>query len=97
MIQDVEKMFKTENPALMIIDVQKAIDCFSEHERNNLNAEINIAKLLASWRETEKPIIHVRHSSKFESSPYHASSSTYEFKPESAPLPDELILTKKEN
>jgi nicotinamidase-related amidase len=90
-------MFQTGNPALIIIDVQKAIDCFSGYERSNLNAESNITKLLAHWRETEKPIIHVRHSSKFETSPYHTSSSTYDFKPDAAPHQDERIITKKEN
>lgn len=50
--------------ALLIIDVQKAIDHPSWGKRNNPQAEQNIGRLLAAWRQAEKPIIHVRHISR---------------------------------
>ncbi len=39
-----------ENNALIIIDVQKAFDDKKWGERNNLNAEENISKILTLWR-----------------------------------------------
>jgi nicotinamidase-related amidase len=51
-------------PALMIIDVQNAIDDSSwGHDRNNPQAETRIAMLLARWRERAWPIYHIRHVS----------------------------------
>ncbi|VAW21665.1 Uncharacterized isochorismatase family protein YrdC, partial [hydrothermal vent metagenome] len=51
--------------ALLIIDVQEA---FSErlalgHKRNNPNAEANIARILARFRQFSLPIFHIRHAS----------------------------------
>ena len=86
-----------ESTALVIVNVQKAIDCYSENKRNNLAAEKNIALLLAYWRCHNLPVFHVRHSSKFASSPYHQSSANYEFKFEVSPLESETIITKQEN
>jgi nicotinamidase-related amidase len=47
------------NTALLIIDVQKAIDdpvWSKEGSRNNLDAERNIARLLERWRKCSRPI-----------------------------------------
>lgn len=90
-------MFQTNNPTLVVIDCQLAIDHFSVSDRSNLDAESEISKLLELWRSRGLPIIHIRHSSKSLSSPYHPSKETYEFKPEVYPKPDELIITKSEN
>lgn len=52
-----------ENAALLIIDVQKAIDdpvWSKEGPRNNPEAERNIAQLLAMWRRMARPIFHSR-------------------------------------
>jgi len=49
--------------ALLIIDVQKAIDHPSWGQRNNPDAEKNIAALLKLWRETGRPRYHIRHDS----------------------------------
>jgi nicotinamidase-related amidase len=51
------------NSALLVIDMQKAIDHPSWGRRNNPQAEENISRLLSAWRESEKPIIHIRHVS----------------------------------
>lgn len=87
----------SDNIALLIIDVQKAIDHPSWGRRNNLQAEQNIGRLLAVWRETEKPIIHVRHISRDPASTYRPDQEGCEFKPEVQPIDGEHILTKHTN
>ena len=56
--------------ALIVIDVQKAIDHPSWGARNNPEAEQNIAALLGAWRTSGRPIYHVRHDSREPASYY---------------------------
>ena len=49
--------------ALMVIDVQQGLDDPRIGERNNPGAEERIAELLAAWRATGRPVIHVQHLS----------------------------------
>ncbi|MBB3061719.1 isochorismatase family protein [Microbulbifer rhizosphaerae] len=90
-------MLQTDNPALLVVDVQLAIDHFSPHLRSNPQAEEHIAALLRYWRAQSRPIIHIRHSSRFPESPYHADSPYFAFKPEVAPEAGEVVVTKREN
>ena len=87
-------------PALVIIDVQCAIDHpeWRQHgERNNPEAEGNLARLLAAWRKRKLPIYHVRHDSKFAASPYRPGQHGNDFKAEVKPLPGETIVPKQTN
>ena len=68
-----------------MIDVQQAIDHPSWGERNNPQAEANIAALLAAWRATGRPIYHVRHDSTEPQSHYRPGPAGHEFKPEAMP------------
>lgn len=90
-------MFKSQNPALIIIDVQDAIDCYSGSQRNNTDAEEVMASLLETWRSHGLPVVHVRHSSKFERSPYHCGSAYFSFKSQVMPASNEQVITKREN
>lgn len=82
-------------PALLIIDVQKAIDDPSwGNDRNNPNAEVNIAKLLALWRERSWPIFHVRHVSLEPNSTYRPGQPGAEFKNEVSPRKGERVIEK---
>lgn len=90
-------MLQTNNPALLVIDVQQAIDHFSPHPRSNPRAEERIAALLRHWRAQSQPVIHIRHSSRFPESPYYADSPHFAFKSEVAPEPGEIVVTKQEN
>jgi nicotinamidase-related amidase len=83
--------------ALIVIDVQKAIDHPSWGVRNNPQAERNIAALLAAWRGSGRPIYHVRHDSTEPASHYRPGQPGNEFKPEAAPLDGETVLVKRTN
>jgi nicotinamidase-related amidase len=86
--------------ALLIIDVQKAVDAdyhASQGPRNNLDAERNIAQMLAAWRRYGLPIIHIRHDSTFPQSAYRPGQEGNEFKPEVAPAAAEMIIAKGTN
>lgn len=49
--------------ALILIDVQQAFLDARWGQRNNTDAESNIARILNAWRETGRPIRHVVHDS----------------------------------
>jgi nicotinamidase-related amidase len=93
-------MGKFAQAALIVIDVQKAIDA-SYHAahgpRNNIDAEAKIARLLAQWRTDRRPIIHVRHDSTFSESAYRPGQAGNDFKDEVAPLAGETIIPKTTN
>jgi nicotinamidase-related amidase len=82
------------NTALIIIDLQKAIDQPYWGVRNNYNAENNIGLLLARWRNASEPIIHIRYVSKFPDSGYRPGQEGVEFKDVALPHKDELVITK---
>jgi nicotinamidase-related amidase len=52
-----------QSTALIVIDVQQAFLDPLWGERNNPEAELNIARLLAAWRNSGRPIRHVVHDS----------------------------------
>lgn len=80
---------------LMIIDLQGAIDDPRRGELNNPGAEANIAELLAAWRETGLPILHIRHDSPEPRSPYRADAPGHGFKPCAAPRAGEPVFAKQ--
>ncbi|PYE87421.1 cysteine hydrolase family protein [Phyllobacterium leguminum] len=83
--------------ALMIIDVQNAIDDPKWGRRGQPGAEAAIAQLLAAWRERRLPVIHIRHDSTDPDSPYRPGTSGNEFKAEVAPQPGEPVVDKRTN
>ncbi|QIB33812.1 cysteine hydrolase family protein [Ancylobacter pratisalsi] len=87
-----------DNPALIIIDVQKAIDHpkWAIHgPRNNPEAEQVIARLLDAWRRAGRAVFHVRHESENPDSSYHALGSGAPFKPEAMPRAGEPVIVKR--
>jgi nicotinamidase-related amidase len=86
--------------ALLVIDVQKAIDVpyHAMHgPRNNPCAESNIARLLSSWRRLGRPIIHIRHDSTSLESAYRPGQEGNEFKTEVLPQAGESVVPKRTN
>ena len=80
--------------ALIIIDMQKAIDHPRWGERNNPEAEQRVADLLVYWRKNAWPIIHIRHDSTEEQSPYRQGQPLHDFKVEALPIEGEPIIGK---
>ena len=86
-----------DHAALLVIDVQKAIDHPSWGRRNNPQAERNIAALLEAWRASGRPIYHIRHDSTEPASHYRPGQPGHDFKPEAAPLAGETVVAKRTN
>ncbi|MGB3767582.1 MAG: cysteine hydrolase family protein [Phormidesmis sp.] len=85
------------NAVLIVIDVQKAIDHPSWGQRNNPQAEANIARLLTRWRETQRPVVHVRHLSTEPDSTYRPGQEGCDFKAVVLPKEDETVVDKQVN
>lgn len=82
---------------LIVIDVQQAFNDPSWGERNNPQAEANIAALLKAWRDGARPLIHVQHRSPRPASLFHPDNPGYPFKPEARPLDGETVIYKDVN
>jgi len=85
------------NAALIVIDLQKAIDHPSWGERNNPGAEKNAAALLQAWRRTGRPVYHIRHDSSEPASHYRPGQPGHDFKPETQPVAGEAVIAKRTN
>ena len=83
--------------ALLIIDLQKAFDDPIYSRRNNPDAEANTGRLLAAWRRTSRPVIHVQHLSREAESPYRPGQPGCDFKDEVRPQAGELVIQKATN
>ena len=85
------------NTALLIIDVQKGLAGPSLGQRNNPQAEANMALLLANWRAQQRPVIHIRHNSVEAASALRPELPGNAFKDEVMPLAGEKQFTKTVN
>ena len=90
-------MSLSHNTALAIVDVQKGFDDPKWGKRNNPKAEENIARLLAAWRKTARPIFHIQHCSRDPNSPLRPGSSGNEIKEIVAPIAGETVVRKSVN
>jgi nicotinamidase-related amidase len=86
-----------DTAALIVIDLQRAIDHPSWGERNNPEAERNVAALLAAWRRTGRPVYHIRHDSQEPDSHYRPGQPLHAFKPEAQPAAGETVIAKNTN
>ena len=83
-----------DSAALIVIDVQKAIDHPSWGRRNNPQAEENIARLIEAWRSANRRVIHVQHHSREPQSTYRPGQPGCEFKDCARPIAGETVVTK---
>ena len=86
-----------KDTALLVIDMQVAIDHAKWGPRNNPGAEANIVSLLEAWRARDLPIVHVRHDSTEATSPYRPGQPGNAFKPRVAPRHGETTVAKSVN
>ena len=83
--------------ALVIVDVQRAMDDPVWGRRNNPQALACIERLLAAWRATSRPIYHVRHESTSATSPFRPGQPGNAFKDEVIPRAGETVVAKRTN
>jgi len=80
-----------------VIDVQRGFDDPYWGSRNNPEAEANVARLLAMWRDTGRPVFHVMHDSVSPGSPLRPGSPGNAPKPEAEPREGEAVHRKTVN
>lgn len=83
-----------DQSALVIIDMQRGMSNPAAGERNNAEAEGNIAILLSAWRHAGATVVHVRHISRDPDSPFWPGQCGAEFQPQLMPLTSEHVLEK---
>lgn len=83
----------SKNACLLLIDVQNFFNNPDLGKRNNHEAEENMAELLKVWRETNRPIVHIKHISN-PSLPHNPGRDIKEIV---APLPEEPVFIKQVN
>jgi nicotinamidase-related amidase/GrpB-like predicted nucleotidyltransferase (UPF0157 family) len=86
------------NSALILLDMQKAIDdpfWSKDGPRNHPNAELTALRLIEAWRIAGQPIYHVRHDSVDPQSTYRPGQPGNEFKPGFEPRGGEALIVKR--
>jgi nicotinamidase-related amidase/8-oxo-dGTP pyrophosphatase MutT (NUDIX family) len=86
-----------DNATLVLIDMQQGLDDPVLGIRCNPDAEDNASLLLWAWRWTNRPIIHIQHSSTRADSPLRPGQPGWDFKPDVAPHEGEPVLHKRVN
>ncbi len=86
-----------QNTALIIIDVQKGFDEPVWGERNNPQAEDNIARLLEAWRTHGRPVFHIQHMSLSPTSPLNPNHPGNTIKDALQPRAGEPLIQKNVN
>lgn len=87
----------SSTPALLIIDMQKAIDDPKWGRRGQPQTEDNLQQLLEAWRERRLPVVHIRHDSTDPQSPYRSGTEGNEFKAVVEPQIGEPVVDKRTN
>lgn len=82
------------NTALVIIDVQNAMDAPKWADRNNAGLVPNLLRVLERWRKLGWPVYMVADDDANPDSPYHPGQSGNGFKVELAPVEGERVVRK---
>ena len=82
---------------LIPIDVQRGFDYPPWGRRDNPAMEANGRRLLAAWRGSGRPLIHVRHDSVVDGSTLHPSHPGNAFRDGFEPLAGEVAIGKSVN
>ncbi|MCL6700497.1 cysteine hydrolase family protein [Pseudomonas sp. T1.Ur] len=84
-----------ENAALVLIDQQKGILHPRLGPRNNPEAELRMLELLARWRDSARPVVHVHHLSRSEDSVFWPGQSGVEVQERFEPIAGERLIQKQ--
>jgi nicotinamidase-related amidase len=84
-----------ENAALVLIDQQKGILHPKLGPRNNPEAELRMLELLARWRDSARPVVHVHHLSRSEDSVFWPGQSGVEVQERFEPIAGERLIQKQ--
>jgi len=82
-------------PTLLFLDLQVGFDDRCWGRRNNPLLERRVSELMAAWRRTGLPIVHVRHMSTEPRSPLRPGRPGNAFKPEAVPAAGEPVIEKR--
>ncbi|WHS63161.1 cysteine hydrolase family protein [Pseudomonas sp. G2-4] len=83
------------NAALILIDQQKGILHPRLGPRNNPEAELRMSELLAFWRHSARPVIHVHHLSRSPDSVFWPGQSGVEVQQRFEPMTGEGLIQKQ--
>jgi len=86
-----------DHAVLLPIDMQRAFDSPPWPRRWNSQVDANGLALIKRWRETGRPIIHVRHDSVIEDSSLAPRSEGNRFRPGFEPQGSEPVVSKSVN
>jgi len=84
----------TSNAALLIIDMQQGMNQPKLGRRNNPDAEVQMQRLLNAWRQSNRPVVHIRHMSRAPDSVFWPGQPGCEFQPALQPLAHEHVVEK---
>jgi nicotinamidase-related amidase len=87
----------SHSSALIVVDVQQGLADPGTGERNNPQAESNIARLLAAWRNSGRPVRHVVHDSVEPESLLRPGLPGNAIQSAAAPAPAEPVYRKNVN
>ena len=90
---------RKQNPALVLVDVQKGFldEDYWGGNRNNKDAEVICGTILRKWRKLNLPVFHIRHSSTNPTSKLHEQNLGFDFNENVSPKEKEPIITKNVN
>lgn len=83
--------------ALLPVDLQSAFDLPSWGRRNNPELDANGRRLLAAWRRTGLPLLHIRHDSVEPGSTLAPGHPGHAFRPGLEPREGEPVVAKSVN
>ena len=86
-----------DHAVLLPIDMQRGFDTPQWPRRWNAQSDANGLALLKKWRESGRPIIHVRHDSVVEGSTLHPDNPGNQLRPGFGPIDGEQLVSKSVN
>ncbi|GAB3309607.1 cysteine hydrolase family protein [Luteimonas notoginsengisoli] len=97
MTPDLRSLRLDATTVLLPIDIQRGFDYPPWGPRDNPDMDDNGRRLLAAWRASGRPLIHVRHDSVHAGLSLHPAHPGNAFRDGFDPLPGEAVLPKSVN